>query len=216
MKQILPLALTLAALAGCVSAGDEDDKQSVAVNVDNSREQRINEQDAFQTAEPAMYMRQQPLVTVNEYARNLVHELMALHQAVEDDAYIGVTDLAYVDTDLLQGSILSNHLSEAIIYDLHKFGAKVVDFKVTDYVRVTENGDFALSRDFTELTASQPIKYVVTGTLTKHKLGVLVNARLVQINNKRVISAARSFIPANVVQAVLQHEAPQQLMLKQG
>ncbi|WP_019676944.1 FlgO family outer membrane protein [Arsukibacterium perlucidum] len=155
-----------------------------------------------------------PLLTVNDYVRNLVHELMALQQSLNSDNQIGVTDFSYVDSALDQGSVFSNHLSEAMIYDLHKFGVPVLDYKVTDYIRVTETGDFVLSRNYEELSEEVAIRYVVTGTLTTHQQGVLVNARLVQIDNKRVVSAARTFIPRHIVQAVISRQGEQVMRIK--
>lgn len=221
MKYTLILSL-LMLLTGCVVQKAKPQEGGALHGVNkrqvqiNQRQDKANQRSVFQSTEPNLVMRTQPVITVNEYSRNLVHELMALNHALDDGAYVGVTDLTFVDSDLLHGNVLSNHLSEAIIYDLHKFGVPVLDFKVTDYVRVTDSGDFALSRDFTELSAQLPIKYVVTGTMTQHKMGLLINARLVQINNKKVISVARTFIPSTVVQALLQYENEQQLKFKQG
>jgi TolB-like protein len=157
-----------------------------------------------------------PVLTINEYARALVHELMSNHRTAEDTGMVGVTDFAYVDTALDQGTVLSNHLSEAIMYDLHKFGVAVLDYKVTDYIRVTPSGDFALSRDFSELSGELPIRFVLTGTMTAHKNGVLVNARLIRIDNKQVISAARTFVPETVVRAVISQSGADKMKLKQG
>jgi len=81
---------------------------------------------------------------------------------------------------------------------------------------VTDKGDFVLSRDFSELSAELPIKYVVTGTVTLHQAGLMLNARLIQIDNKRVISAARTFVPAAVYNAILQQRQDASLKLKQG
>lgn len=157
-----------------------------------------------------------PMLTINEYARTLVHELMSNHRAAEEGGMVGVTDFTYVDSPLDQGSVLSNHLSEAIMYDLHKFGVAVLDYKVTDYIRVTPSGDFVLSRDFNELSSELPIRFVVTGTMTAHKHGVLVNARLIRIDSKQVISAARTFVPTQVVKAIVSNTSTDKLQLKQG
>jgi TolB-like protein len=157
-----------------------------------------------------------PMLTINEYSRALVHELMSNLSAAAETGTVGVTDFAYVDTALDQGSVLSNHLSEAMMYDLHKFGVAVLDYKVTDYIRVTPSGDFALSRDFSELSSELPIRFMVTGTLTAHRQGVLVNARLVRIDNKQVISAARTFMPNTVVRAVISKHGENKLKIKQG
>ena len=96
------------------------------------------------------------------------------------------------------------------------FGVAVLDYKVTDYIRVTPSGDFALSRDFNELSAELPIRFVVTGTMTAHKSGVLLNARLIRIDTKQVISAARTFVPESVVNAVISNTGNDKLQLKQG
>lgn len=177
--------------------------------------QRLTEP-AYQLASQQLSAEKQPLLTINEYSRALVHELMSANRASEESGMVGVTDFTYVDSALDQGSVLSNHLSEAIMYDLHKFGVAVLDYKVTDYIRVTPSGDFALSRDFNELSAELPIRFVVTGTMTAHKQGVLINARLIRIDNKQVISAARTFVPEPVVKAVISHSGADKLQLKQG
>ena len=215
MKRLTILAIFVV-LSGCVAP-----ERTVAVtgkNGDNkeTRSQRIGQLPS--SASPAGNDLQSsarlPLLTVNDYVRNLVHELMALQQSLDSDSQIGVTDFSYVDSALDQGTVFSNHLSEAMIYDLHKFGVPVLDYKVTDYIRVTETGDFVLSRNYEELSEEVAIRYVVTGTLTTHQQGVLVNARLVQIDNKRVVSAARTFIPRHIVQAVISRQGEQVMRIK--
>ena len=219
MKRLTTLAIVaaiVALLSGCIAPertirveGQTDD-QSVDIA------QRIAQMQS--SAAPASNdyhsAAQQPLLTVNDYVRNLVHELMALQHKLDSDSQLGVTDFSYVDSALDQGTVFSNHLSEAMIYDLHKFGVPVLDYKVTDYIRVTESGDFVLSRNFEELSDEVAIRYVVTGTLTTHQQGVLVNARLVQIDNKRVVSAARTFIPRHIVQAVISRQGEQVMRIK--
>ncbi len=217
MKRLITLAI-ITLLGACatpertvVVTGQSDDESS-------SRQQRVAlAQTAVMPTGSELYSpAQQPLLTVNDYVRKLVHELMALQSNLDSDSQLGVTDFSYVDTALDQGTVFSNHLSEAIIYDLHKFGVPVLDYKVTDYIRVTESGDFVLSRNYQELSDEVAIRYVVTGTLTTHQQGVLVNARLVQIDNKRVVSAARTFIPRHIVQAVISRQGEQVMRIKQG
>ena len=211
MKQILPV-LSILLLAACA----RNTTEQAVVMAQPERDQRLAGVSHFQRTAADTSSHALPLLTANEYSRVLVHELMSNHRAAEETGMVGVTDFAYVDTALDQGSVLSNHLSEAIMYDLHKFGVAVLDYKVTDYIRVTPGGDFALSRDFTELNAEQPIRFVVTGTMTAHKQGVLINARLIRIDNKQVVSAARTFMPEQVVRAILSQRGEDRLKLKQG
>lgn len=212
MKLLMPIVVLL--LSGCVQAP----ANSVRVSAEPpaQRSERIEQHTVFQHSAPQPLYRQQPITTVNEYSRNLVHELMQQHDALDDNAMVAVTDLSYTDSALDQGSLFGHHFSEAMIYDLHRFGVPVLDYKATDYIRVTPDGDFVLSRNFEELKAELPIKYVITGTMTTHQQGLLINARLIQIDSKRVISAARTFVPNHIVRALLQWEQQQTLRLKQG
>lgn len=212
MKQCIPALAVL--LFGCVVPPENTVR--IISEPDAPRSERINQQNVFQPDSTAILQRHTPHTTVNDYSRNIVHELMEQHLALEDNAMVAVTDLSYTDSSLDQGSLFSHHFSEAIIYDLHRFGVAVLDYKATDYIRVTPEGDFVLSRNFEELKAELPIKYVVTGTMTKHRQGLLVNARLIEIDSKRVISAARTFVPEHVVRALLNHELQHSLRLKQG
>ena len=205
-----PLLLSTTLLSACAS------QQATTASVIATEQDNRFTAPAFVLASAQDSTEPLPMLTINEYARALVHELMSNHRAADDNGLVGVTDFAYVDTALDQGSVLSNHLSEAIMYDLHKFGVAVLDFKVTDYIRVTPGGDFALSRDFTELSAELPIRFVVTGTMTSHELGILINARLIRIDNKQVISAARTFMPKQVANAIISRSGSDRLQLKQG
>lgn len=212
MKALL-IIVGLALMVGCTM----QPKQPVSVVKTSERSARLNTAADYQLASVVTPMLENPpMLTANEYSRALVHELMSSQRQMEEGGMVGVTDFAFVDTGLDQGSVLSNHMSEAMIYDLHKFGVPVLDYKATDFIRVTPSGDFALSRDFTELSGELPIRYVVTGTMTAHKQGVLVNARLIHISSKQVISAARTFMPQQVVQAIVKRSGNDRLQLKQG
>jgi TolB-like protein len=208
MKHTLTL-LSMLLLVACA-------REQVTVVAEPEVNSRFVARSNFVLASQQTPVEMAPMLTINEYARALVHELMSNHQASEESGMVGVTDFVYVDSSFEQGSVLSNHLSEAIMYDLHKFGVAVLDYKVTDYIRVTPSGDFALSRDFNELSSELPIRFVVTGTMTSHKQGVLVNARLIRIDNKQVISAARTFMPEQVVRAIVSNTGADKFHIKQG
>lgn len=199
-------------ISGCTGTVEKASTNSTADAVTSAPSSSLAEREKGILRQSA-----EPLLTSHEYASRLVDELIQYHTAEQSTVLVAVTDFAFIHSELDKGSIFSNHLSEAIIYDLHKAGIAVLDYKVTDYIRVTETGDFVLSRDYEELSGELPINYVVTGTLTPHQQGILVNARLVQISTKQVISVARSFIPQHIVNAIIQHETEQKtLRLQQG
>lgn len=82
-------------------------------------------------------------------------------------------------------------------------GMPVVDFKTTDYIRITELGDLTFSKDFLDLGGNSPVRYVVAGTLLKYREGYLVNTRIVGVESKTMVASAQSFIPDEVASAVL-------------
>ena len=115
-------------------------------------------------------------------------------------AKVGITNLVGVTGQYDESSPLSLVLSEQLVQELHRRELSVLDFKATDFIRVTPKGDFALTRDYLELDEIMPITHVLVGTLSHHRDGVMANARLVNIVTKEVASVAQVFVPAHVVQ----------------
>ena len=115
-------------------------------------------------------------------------------------AKVGITNLVGVTGQYDESSPLSLVLSEQLVQELHRRKLNVLDFKATDFIRVTPKGDFALTRDYLELDEIMPITHVLVGTLSHHRDGVMANARLVDINTKEVASVAQVFFPEHVVQ----------------
>ncbi|PWW41739.1 hypothetical protein DFO83_101435 [Idiomarina loihiensis] len=112
---------------------------------------------------------------------------------------VGITNLVGITGQYDQSSPLSMVLSEQLVQELHSRELSVLDFKATDFIRVTPKGDFALTRDYLELDEIMPITHVLVGTLSHHRDGVMANARLVNINTKEVASVAQVFIPESAV-----------------
>lgn len=156
----------------------------------------------------------EPSVTVNHYVQSMMHDLAANLEVLSTTFSVGVTSFVYLDGDYQQGDLLGNQLSEAFMHEVTQFGMAVTDFKTTDYIRVTPTGDFTFSRDFLELTQQYPISVVLGGTLVRHQGGVMVNARMVNVNDKKVLATAQTFIPQNVVQALKATQSAPLLQLK--
>ncbi|NRD71812.1 hypothetical protein HQQ94_00785 [Shewanella sp. VB17] len=140
---------------------------------------------------------------INFYIRGMMQDLVGNLQYVNNTTPIAVTSFAFLDSDLQQTNLLGNQIAESLIHEIHKVGIPVLDFKITDSLSITQEGDFISSRGFNDLTAEIPIKYIVTGNLVKHQGGYLVNARIVGISSKAVVASAQSFIPAHVAKALL-------------
>lgn len=197
--------LTFMFLFGCSSVDEQNiaieepvedvNTQNVVYQFPESPQELLSDEDIFNN---------DPLARdINFYMRGLMQGLTSNLQHVSSETPVAVTSFIYLDGEEDKASLLGNQISESLMHEIHKVGIPVLDFKVTDYLRVTEHGDFIMTRDFNQLSDKLMIKYVVTGNLVKHQGGYLVNARVVDILTKTVVGSGQTFIPATVASAVL-------------
>ncbi len=140
---------------------------------------------------------------VGDYVRNMAQDLVSNMEYVTEATTVAVTHFSILDSDLKETNLFGQQMAESFVHEFHKFRMPVVEYKATQFIRVTENGDFVLSRDFVELTNTTPIQYVLTGTMTKHQGGYIVNARMLGMRSNIVVASAQSFIPFYIVDALI-------------
>lgn len=155
---------------------------------------------------------------VGDYVRNMAQDLVSNMEYLNGKTPLGVTHFALLEGNLQQTNLLGYQMAESFMHEMHKFRIPVIDFKATEYIRVTPQGDFVLSRDFLELKSKAPIEYILTGTLARHKYGYLVNARVIGLKSKAVVASASSLLPLYVVDALLpgKHVAQDGIKLLKG
>lgn len=218
MKYVLGITLVSLLLSGCVIKPKPGYTVSkgVVLDVRASEEMAKQNQDMHAydefgalTKEPiyqhdrARFTGQMLNKHIGDYVQNMAQDLINNMEYVTDKTPVGVTHFAITDSDLNATNILGYQIAESFIHELHKFRIPVLDFKATDYIRVTDSGDFLLSRDFLELKHKVPMEYVLTGTMTKHQGGYLVNARILGLETKAVVASAQMLIPFYVADALL-------------
>lgn len=230
---ILPLIIGLTLLCGCTynvpqSVQEKSKRQAInkyhnatkKVRVTGSVDKKTTHAKQFQAMEnPLLNAKKQrdysqkSVQNINHYVRALTQDMMSNIKPHTSQKPMAVSSFVFLDTDYQKGSLLGNQIAESFIHELHEFGVPVVDFKTTNYLRVTPTGDFTFSRDFLELKHNHPMQYVLAGTLTKHQGGVLVNARIIGIKSKLVIATAQGLIPSSVVNALQQSTNSNQMEL---
>jgi len=166
----------------------------------NYRDQLLNKMGRLAQRKPNKAMSAK---NINYYVRGLMHELVGNMQYVNASTPMAVTSFVFLDSDYEQADLVGKQIAESFIHEVHKFGIPVLDFKTTDYVRVSPTGDFILSKDYLELTGELPIKYVVAGTLVKHLAGYMVNARIIGLQSKAVVASSQGFLPASVINSLI-------------
>ncbi len=137
-----------------------------------------------------------PRHTLDFFVEGLTEDLMLSNTSMTSRNPIAVTsfvDLQNMDTT----NWLGNSVSEGFIHQFQRRGFQVVDYKTTGTIQVTQQGDFAFSRDWKDLSQEQAIQYVLTGTMLRQDGGVLINARVVGLQSRIVVATAQGFLPAD-------------------
>ncbi len=168
MKKIHGLLLFCLSLSGCATwerysllTGSEPEPAEVELAAPEQQKSRpqyfvspaLYDGAAYQATQQAaqkIHPQYQPqaAVNVNHYVQSMMHDLVANLDLVNPQMVIGMTSFVYLDGPYDQTDLLGNQLSESFMHEVHQFGLGVVDFKTTDYIRVTPQGDFVFSRDF--------------------------------------------------------------------
>lgn len=137
--------------------------------------------------------------TLVNYVEQMALDLTDTMQIQPQDVAIAVTTFVDLDARLNTATQLGNQLSESFIHQLQKFGYSTVDFKTADLITVNYQGDFAFTRDTDKLAHTSIANHVLSGTLIYRETGVEINARVINLQNKRLAASSRVFIPYYVL-----------------
>lgn len=102
--------------------------------------------------------------------------------------------------DFAMTNEVSNLLSENLTHEMQIRGFKVIDYKLMGNIKITPEGDFVFSRDVDQLKQKITVDYVLTGTYSSYKGGVLINARIIDMKTQIILSSAQILIPHYVMQ----------------
>lgn len=137
--------------------------------------------------------------TLQDYSRELTQQLMASGKYVRGGQRIAVTSPVWLESPLNRSSLLALQLQEELSAELHRNHIHVVEFKLTDGIRVTNYGDFALSRNYLELREQQDVHYILAATTVEHSNGLTVNVRLIDFHTQVIAATAQVRIPQHIV-----------------
>lgn len=205
MKKILLSLLITGGISGCSSFSFyQDEEKEQAVEVRNPLMPQAGL--AVHSSADSKWVKQgktnPKLKNINNYASGIMQDLLSNLQYVGPSTPVAVADFVMLDSDFNSSNLIGQQLSQAFIHEVHKLGVPVVDYKLTDYIRVSPQGDLALTKDFLELNADLPIKYILTGTLLDDGDNTIVNARIVGVESKAVVASAQGVLPAAVTKNI--------------
>lgn len=103
---------------------------------------------------------------------------------------------SFVDTDTYENAgYLGRALAEYFTHELSARAFEVTEFKLTGAMSVTKDGEYILSRNWKKIAADTKVKYLLGGTLTRNDKGVVVVARIIDMQNRHIIASATDIIP---------------------
>ena len=196
-------------LSGCNLMGEStatepaksEPEQTVVSDLDfnqiMAQMQRNDEQEQY--ADTTQFNPNKHHKSLVNYVEQMALDLTDTMQVAPQDAAIAVTSFVDLDASLTTASQLGNQLSETFIHQLQKFGYSAVDFKTANLITVNKQGDFAFTRNTRKLAGTNIASHVLSGTLIYRADGVVINARVINIENKRLAASSRTFIPLYVL-----------------
>ncbi|MEC8326086.1 MAG: FlgO family outer membrane protein [Pseudomonadota bacterium] len=213
MVKSIGVASIAAVVVGCTTLGN-----NATVAASDETTEQVDSR--FQAYSADSFMANKGTVkeikNINHYVRGLMHQLADNVKYVNQSTPIAVTSFVLLDSDLQKTNLVGNQIAESFIHEIHKLGLPVLDYKTTDFFRVSTEGDYIFSRDYMELRSDLPIDYVLSGTLTKHQKGYLVNARIIGIKSKAVVASAQGLVPDYAIKSLQNTKNNDGIPLRKG
>ena len=139
---------------------------------------------------------------VNDYTDRLAHDLFRNMRNKKLNQPMVVTSFVNFDDTLQKTSKFGNLVSESLIGNMQAYDVQVMDIHLMGGVDITPTGDYVFSRNGDDIFYAGDIGYVLSGVLIKNERGFTVNARIMELKTKKIISTASTFIPSYVVNVI--------------
>ncbi|NRD71810.1 hypothetical protein HQQ94_00775 [Shewanella sp. VB17] len=98
------------------------------------------------------------------------------------------------NSSLAEQNFIGLQIQESFITLATQAGLSVVEFKTSSTIKITPHADVMLSRNIEDLPSDINAQYFLTGTYSEHNNKLMVNARIIELENQRVIAAVTDYI----------------------
>lgn len=129
--------------------------------------------------------------TVDKIAQQLLDTMKA--KKLGSIAITSFVDLHQLNKTTHFGRVMG----ESFFNELNKRGVDVMDFRGQKSLVVNNDGEFFLSRNVEKLNSPIENTYVLVGTYSKIEEGVVINSRIIDNANGRVIASSRVVFHSN-------------------
>jgi TolB-like protein len=138
--------------------------------------------------------------SINQYIQAISQDLIGNLPSIDIKSAMAVSTFIYTNEDSNSKNILSTQITESFIHEIHQFGIPIIDISDTDeslMLRANDT-DISLLDELSLPENNRLLKYIVSGTLTNYQDGILVNARIIDLSNKTILSTAQGFLPPDI------------------
>jgi TolB-like protein len=132
---------------------------------------------------------------ISNYTSKLAYDLLKNLRGTVLDTPIAVSSFVEFAPNSQNSSKLGMLISENLLGQLQNQNIPVVDIHLMDGLQINKNGSFAFHQDMEGFFYSESVKYVLAGYLTRYTHGLVINARIMQFDNKQIVSSATTLIP---------------------
>ena len=112
-------------------------------------------------------------------------------------SFVPLNNLSLASVDEAEKQ-LANQLSESMLTHARQLGFNVYDYRLRQQLQLAGDHEQILSRQLSDISADSEANTMLAGTYTNMEDGVMLNARLISVQNKQVLAAASGYVPANV------------------
>lgn len=139
---------------------------------------------------------------VDDYTDRLANDLIRNLRHKKITQPMVVTTFVRFDDTLKSSSKLGNLVSESLIGNMQSYDIPIVDIHLMGGIDITATGEYVFSRNSDDILYGNEIIYVLSGVLIENERGFTVNARIMELRSKSVISTASTFIPNFVTDSI--------------
>lgn len=132
---------------------------------------------------------------IGSYTSRLAYDLLKNLRGTVLDTPIAVSSFVEFSQNSNNSSKLGRLISENLLGQLQNQNIPVVDIHLMDGLQVNQKGSFAFNSEMDGYFDSESVKYVLAGYLTRHTHGLVINARIIQFDNKQIVSSATTLVP---------------------
>jgi TolB-like protein len=139
---------------------------------------------------------------VDDYTDRLAHDLFRNMRNKKLNQPIVITSFVNLDDTLQKTSRLGDLVSESLIGNIQEYDIPIMDIHLTGGIDITATGDYVFSRNGDEIFYADEVFYVLSGVIVESERGFTINARIMDLKSKKIISTASTFIPSFVIEVI--------------